>query len=667
MRASGRVAWLLLALGLACGCEGERALSQVVVLVELEPEVAAETEELRITVEGFPADGTTPATQRHPIVPGRAMPFRVALTPKDGAADRSYRLEAAALATPGAREPIAIARLASHYVAGATRYVRLVIEARCLAVVCADPGLTCHEGRCLSAMAYPGTFASDESAATASVRDDDLPDEDARVGPSEAGIDPIRDGRVDAASEESDGGDAGAGARPLPCEDGGGCAQLCSATLSGRQCGCEVGFVLEADGMSCRAEPLAWTLPAALDRADTDAFGVRLAMNARGEALAAFYQDTTAGYLAVRRFRSGAFESGWVQGMGLPRPTRYGEIALAIDGTGTGYVSWSAPTASGSATASARSLAIQAPGSTVPTLDATGMLSAQATVLRLAVPSTGAPLAAYRDEASAPGLYLRPLGVAATPALLGPLGPTGDGALAVDEREGTAALWFEAGRMTAYVGDGTNLREVGAPDPQGSVLHTDDGVKLALDGSGRALALWGVGATPQETRLFYATYDPAEAAFSPPVELRPGKRILGYDLGMAASGEAVAVWYESTPPPNPRGFFASARHRGTGWTPSTALSGELGSGTGAHVRVAVNATGLAIAAWAEGKGANNTVVNVRRSSPGREWSAATTLSPSPGLHGLPEVAVAADGRALVVWRHATTATAPGDLLWSQLR
>ena len=146
---------LLAALVFTVGCTD--SVTQVIVFIDAEPGVRAESDALRIKVDGRDGIDGKSVNKLDERVKGEALtwPLKLALAPAKDDPERVFWVEASAL--DGARA-VASARLVSGYVEGETRYVKLVIEDECQGVTCADMDDTCHAGGCVPAYCNPRTL-----------------------------------------------------------------------------------------------------------------------------------------------------------------------------------------------------------------------------------------------------------------------------------------------------------------------------------------------------------------------------------------------------------------------------------------------------------------------------------------------------------------------------
>ena len=190
---AGRIPSLLLGLALA-GCTSTP--TQVVVLVDAEDEVRARAERLQIVVEGRAERNVSGEVvfDETTDLEGRTWPIKVALKPKDGDADRVFKVTARARM---GGEAIVAASLVSTYVSGELRWIRLMLEDSCLeldAACSSDDDETCHEGGCVPAWIGPEELGSSSSDPAETVRllppaDGPSPGADGGTGSIDAGAD----------------------------------------------------------------------------------------------------------------------------------------------------------------------------------------------------------------------------------------------------------------------------------------------------------------------------------------------------------------------------------------------------------------------------------------------------------------------------------------------
>ena len=118
-------------------------------------------------------------------------------------------------------------------------------------------------------------------------------------------------------------------------------------------------------------------------------------------------------------------------------------------------------------------------------------------------------------------------------------------------------------------------------------------------------------------------------------------------VAVNAQGQAVAVWVQMDSAKGTYGIWSSSLEPGADW--DTAVQVIRGNSALTYAPgIAINDRGHAVAAWQQSDGRR---VNVRASryTPGVGWGQASRLEHGDGDLGAPEVAMDADGNALVVW------------------
>lgn len=133
-------------------------LTEVVVIIETEPAVRAQSTSLALKVTTVPVadDSLVDTLLDNSNAPWHDGRFTVGLSPKKPGVDSRYRVEASAQVNG---RTIATARLISGFVVGQTRYVRMLLEDQCVGVLSCTPDTTCHQGQCVGAEVDPTQFA----------------------------------------------------------------------------------------------------------------------------------------------------------------------------------------------------------------------------------------------------------------------------------------------------------------------------------------------------------------------------------------------------------------------------------------------------------------------------------------------------------------------------
>ncbi len=180
------------------------------------------------------------------------------------------------------------------------------------------------------------------------------------------------------------------------------------------------------------------------------------------------------------------------------------------------------------------------------------------------------------------------------------------------------------------------------------------GTPVSLDRDGNALALWtssDEAETPGRQNV-YATDHPLGGAWAPLTEVWPGAYAVEPTLAGNASGDAVAAWIGDPDENAVYDVHLAERSGATG-----AWGGHTSFGVPDAIQerpaVAINDRGDAVAIWVEYSGSDfpRLRVTTRTASGWTEpvWVSAADDFVQSGHHLTPQLALAADGTADVVW------------------
>lgn len=178
-----------------------------------------------------------------------------------------------------------------------------------------------------------------------------------------------------------------------------------------------------------------------------------------------------------------------------------------------------------------------------------------------------------------------------------------------------------------------------------------DAPSVAVDGAGRALAAW-LQATSTSTARQLMVSTSASGRWGTPVRLDvDGGDVSAARLAVdASSGRGVVVWRQLG---TSHDLWAATYDPATGWGSPTRLE-PLAGAVGA-ARVGMDAQGRAFAVWEQLAPNGRISIYAARLVPGAGWSAPALLKVNDTLGATeaePELAVAANGDALVVWRRS---------------
>jgi hypothetical protein len=222
--------------------------------------------------------------------------------------------------------------------------------------------------------------------------------------------------------------------------------------------------------------------------------------------------------------------------------------------------------------------------------------------------------------------------------------------VAIDEGGNAIAVWQQHASVTDIgMRIWVNRYTAGSGWGTAQMLSSDqpaENPQIAFDRSGNALAVWSSFGTSRgiwARRFSVANGWETPVGIGAPSELFADRPQIAFDH----LGNAMAVWHETTSQGTGR-VLASRYVRGLGWSTARRIEGgDIGRVSDA--RVALDATGNAMAVWVQSEGTNRHIW-MNRYVAGLDWGVAQRLEPfGPDESAAPQVAVSANGSALVVW------------------
>jgi hypothetical protein len=171
--------------------------------------------------------------------------------------------------------------------------------------------------------------------------------------------------------------------------------------------------------------------------------------------------------------------------------------------------------------------------------------------------------------------------------------------------------------------------------------------QIAVDAAGNALVVW-YQSDGTRTNIWANRYTAGTGwGVASLIESDNAGAALFPQISMSASGNAVAVWYQSDGARS--NIWANRYTVGTGWGVAELIESD-NAGNAQSVKVAVNAAGNATAVWSQSDGTRFNIV-ANRYTVGTGWGAATLIEgDNIGNASLPDIAMDPDGNAMVVWR-----------------
>jgi PKD domain-containing protein len=226
--------------------------------------------------------------------------------------------------------------------------------------------------------------------------------------------------------------------------------------------------------------------------------------------------------------------------------------------------------------------------------------------------------------------------------------------VAVDDSGDAIAVWIATRGGTDVVQASVRPAASGAWQPAVDISpagRVNGPPHLAVDSVGDAVALW-----QQLSSGEYVARASVRVASSGvwqmPVDLsKPAGSYGGLDVAVNAAGDAVAVWSRQSEAGNGTDLIvqASVRPAATGtWGPPADLS--LPGGMSAEPRVAIDAAGNILAVWSRrGTAGNALVQSAVRHGLANGWASAINVSKDGQDAGTPRVALDASGNAVATW------------------
>lgn len=173
---------------------------------------------------------------------------------------------------------------------------------------------------------------------------------------------------------------------------------------------------------------------------------------------------------------------------------------------------------------------------------------------------------------------------------------------------------------------------------------------VTTDATGTAIAVWQqVDNALARSRIYAARYDGSSWSIATAIDLGGG---LGSahapHLAMDGSGKAMAVWYQSD---GSRNRIYAARFDGTTWGTPFAIDADSGVLSALDPRIGIDGSGNALAVWQQWNSTDNRYRIYANRFDGTSWGTPTTLDSATqdGNAFSPEIAVNASGRSIAVW------------------
>jgi hypothetical protein len=166
MSTSARIAGLLWLAAVAAGCSRKtQDATQVIVIIDAEPNVRARTASLRIQVRGLPAlaaDAWDSDQTLDADLDQLLLPYSLALVPKNGDASRKFEVLVTARTAPsgpgGLERFVSVSRTVSGYRAHRRLLLEVMLSDDCIYTIACGPEQTCKAARCAPASVDPASL-----------------------------------------------------------------------------------------------------------------------------------------------------------------------------------------------------------------------------------------------------------------------------------------------------------------------------------------------------------------------------------------------------------------------------------------------------------------------------------------------------------------------------
>ncbi len=271
---------------------------------------------------------------------------------------------------------------------------------------------------------------------------------------------------------------------------------------------------------------------------------------------------------------------------------------------------------------------------------------------RIAVDSSGNAVAVWvqNDEINSicANRYVAGIGWQ-TAALVASAGNASDPRVAVDPSGNAIAVWEQDNGIQENIWANRYDVKTGAWGTTKPV-ETDAGhafdPQIAVDPSGNAIAVW-VQNDGTWDNIWANQFNATTGAWGTAELIEANAGNAGSpQVAVGPSGNAIAVWVQNDEIGN--GIFASRYDVNTGaW--GTAELIETGKGDAGDPRVAVDASGNAIAVWQQHDGTRDGIWANRYDVKTGTWGTAELIETGAGGAGSPQVAVDTFGNAIAVW------------------
>jgi hypothetical protein len=224
-----------------------------------------------------------------------------------------------------------------------------------------------------------------------------------------------------------------------------------------------------------------------------------------------------------------------------------------------------------------------------------------------------------------------------------------DPQLAIDPSGNAMAVWRQSDGTrynilaNRYL-DGTGW---GAAELIETDAHTAGPPQVAIDASGNAMAVWAQHDGTRNNIWANRYLDGTGWGAAELIETDNARSALDPQLAINASGNAMVVWFQSDGTRD--NIWANRYVTGTGWGAAELIETD-NAGSADYPQVAIDASGNALAVWAQHDGTKYNILTNRYVT-GTGWGAAELIgTDNVGGAYNPQLAIDPSGNAMAVWR-----------------
>jgi hypothetical protein len=222
-------------------------------------------------------------------------------------------------------------------------------------------------------------------------------------------------------------------------------------------------------------------------------------------------------------------------------------------------------------------------------------------------------------------------------------GAAGDPQVAADNAGNAVAVWAQADgsiRANRYVAGSGWLTPIRIDS---DAANSTASPQIAMDGNGNAVVVW-----MQNTGIWTNRYTAGVGWGAATIISIVAAGADVPQIAVDTDGDAVAVWQQLDGAQN--NVWANHYLAGWGWGTATTISDGAGDAT--VPQVAADASGNAVAVWAQFDGTRDNIM-ANRYLAGSGWGTAALIeTDNSGTAANPQVSVAADGNGMAVWQQS---------------